>query len=98
LGELNASLSCLGARLHIRQWEECEAVVYDDLTGDTHVVDALAVEILRVIERGALPNVESLVTVFRQEFAEESDSEVATRVRRTLEGLMGIGLVVNCPL
>ncbi len=52
-----ASASCFTLiapeRLHTRRWGD-QAVVYDDRTGDTHLLGALAVDVLRQLERSPL--------------------------------------------
>lgn len=41
-----------GQRLRARQWGD-EFVVYNDMSGDTHLVDAEAMEFLRELQAGA---------------------------------------------
>lgn len=40
-------------RLHTRRWGD-QAVVYDDRTGDTHLLGALAIDVLGELRRCAL--------------------------------------------
>jgi PqqD family protein of HPr-rel-A system len=40
------------ARFRIRTWGGEEAVVYDAASGDTHLLEPLAVELLRLLEDG----------------------------------------------
>ncbi|NHZ63506.1 HPr-rel-A system PqqD family peptide chaperone [Massilia genomosp. 1] len=41
-----------GQRLHYRQWEQ-EAVLFNDLSGDTHLLDADALALLLAVHGGA---------------------------------------------
>ncbi|NHZ43618.1 HPr-rel-A system PqqD family peptide chaperone [Massilia aquatica] len=41
-----------GQRLHYRQWEQ-EAVLFNDLSGDTHLLDADALALLLAVRDGA---------------------------------------------
>lgn len=38
--------------LHLRQWDDDAAVVFDHSTGHTHLVDALAAQLLRRLHQG----------------------------------------------
>jgi PqqD family protein of HPr-rel-A system len=42
-----------GQRLRSRSWDGEDFVLYNNLSGDTHLLDAAAIEILSVLRRGA---------------------------------------------
>lgn len=42
-----------GQRLRSRSWDGEEFVLYNNLSGDTHLLDAAAIEVLNALRRGA---------------------------------------------
>jgi PqqD family protein of HPr-rel-A system len=79
--------------LHIKTWDEDESVVYDAVSGDTRLADALALVILQELERTTGCAVDQLVRRLRDECEVQSDGEIAARIEQCLHGLNRIGLV-----
>ncbi|KQV79051.1 hypothetical protein ASD15_20510 [Massilia sp. Root351] len=42
-----------GQRLRSRSWDGEEFVLYNNLSGDTHLLDAASIEVLNALQRGA---------------------------------------------
>lgn len=81
--------------LHIKTWDEDESVVYDAVSGDTHLVDPLALVILQELERTTECAVHQLVQRLRDKCEVQSDGEIAARIEQCLHGLNRIGLVTR---
>lgn len=82
-------------RFRFKVWPDDHTVVYDITSGDTHVVDALAMEILHLLQLGSDLSTEALVTDLRDVFEHESDAEIGARVEHGLYRLRRIGLVAE---
>ena len=83
-----------GQALRHRQWDE-EYVLYNDLSGDTHLLGGAAVEILLALARGPA-TVTALTALVEAEF----DIDPADAARETgalLELLQRLFLVVSDP-
>jgi PqqD family protein of HPr-rel-A system len=42
-----------GQQLHYHTWDHAEFVLYNDLSGDTHLLDADSIDLLRRLQAGA---------------------------------------------
>ena len=80
-------------RLRCKDWEGDAAVVYDIASGDTHVVDALAMELLRMLAQDAQASAESFLSELRAIYG----GEVPARVERSLGQLQELGLMAARP-
>jgi len=77
-----------------RDWDGLGAV-YDDGSGDTHLVDALAIEFLELLSRQPL-SVAQLLEQLADAIPVEMDADTATALfDRQLRGLRDLGLVTT---
>jgi PqqD family protein of HPr-rel-A system len=82
-----------GRVLLIRQWdEEALCVVYHPLNGDTHLLDALPAELLRLLTDKAYTSSE-LLDDLSDVFADVEVQEAADLLERSLATLREMGLV-----
>ncbi len=80
-----------GCRLHWKAWDQ-EFVVFDEGSGDTHLLDPLAAEVLKALEEspGEVPGLARRV-VARLDLARDTD--LHERVRELVERFVVAGLV-----
>ncbi|NHZ91379.1 HPr-rel-A system PqqD family peptide chaperone [Massilia sp. CCM 8733] len=78
-----------GQRLHYRQWEQ-EAVLFNDLSGDTHLLDADALAVLLAVRDGAAG-----LAALRAALGAEDDAEgeADCALQALLEQLASIDLI-----
>ena len=88
-----AGTSRLTDRLRCKEWEGDAAVVYNIASGDTHVVDSLAMELLRMLAQDSRASAESMLSELRAIYG----GEVPARVERSLGRLQELGLVAAWP-
>jgi PqqD family protein of HPr-rel-A system len=82
-----------GRTLLVRQWEEeALCVVYHPLNGDTHLLDALPAELLRLLTDKAYTAPELLADL-RDVFADVDAQQAADSLERSLATLREMGLV-----
>ncbi|UOD32350.1 HPr-rel-A system PqqD family peptide chaperone [Massilia violaceinigra] len=74
-----------GQRLHYRQWEQ-EAVLFNDLSGDTHLLDADALALLLAVRDGAAD-----LAALRAALAADDDAD--DELQALLEQLAAISLI-----
>lgn len=74
-----------GQRLLYRQWEQ-EAVLFNDLSGDTHLLDADALALLLAVRDGAAD-----VAALRAALAADDDAD--DELQALLEQLAAISLI-----
>lgn len=86
---------CDAGRFRTKDWGEDEAVIYDIASGDTHVMDPLAMEILDRLKCSPGLSAASLQAALGDVFEGLPDAEVALRIERCLAGLQQIGLVAG---
>lgn len=84
-----------GQKLDARVWDE-EAVVYNDLSGATHLVDAVALHLLRTLQAASATEA-ALAHAVRAEFDTDADDAVEAHVAATLLALTKLALVEPCP-
>ncbi|HEY0956999.1 MAG TPA: HPr-rel-A system PqqD family peptide chaperone [Roseateles sp.] len=76
-----------------RDWDDSLSAVYDDGSGDTHVLDALAVELLELLLRQSL-SIRQLIEILADALPDDMDADVAhTFLERQLQSLRDLGLV-----
>jgi PqqD family protein of HPr-rel-A system len=78
--------------LHWRSWDDDEYVIYSSASGDTHLINEVTAEVLRQLERSALP-FPDLVHNVAETLGIERDQQIETHVGRLLVYLDQIGLV-----
>ena len=80
-----------GCRLHWKVWDD-EFVIFDEGSGDTHLLDPLAAEVLKVLEEspGEVSGLARRI-VARLDLA--PDSDLTERVRELVERFVALGLV-----
>lgn len=77
--------------LHIEEWGE-NAVVYHSLSGDTHYLNGLAVEILKLIREQPVP-LKTLVEEICATFIIEDKTEIEQQIKQLLSQFSILGLV-----
>ncbi len=82
-----------GRNLLVRQWEEeALCVVYHPLSGDTHLLDALPAELLRLLTEKACTAPELLADL-SDVFADVNAQQAADSLERSLATLREMGLI-----
>lgn len=72
-------------------------LVFDAVTGDTHLLDHSAIEILHSLEKGSA-SVESLAEQLTDRFLPADQRQISDFITATLLQLMNIGLAVDTPV
>lgn len=83
-----------GQALAYRDWDG-EFVLYNDLSGDTHLLDDAAIELLLALQRGPA-SCAALAEVLRAAF-EIDDADLAFETRNLLDHLKHLYLVDTLP-
>lgn len=86
-----------GQRLEYRQWEQ-EAVLFNDLSGDTHLLDADALAVLLAVQGGAADLASLRLALGAQDDAgadagADDDEEADAALYALLEQLASISLI-----
>lgn len=76
-----------GQGLQYRQWDQ-EAVLFNDLSGDTHLLDADALALLLAVRDGAAD-----LAALRAALGAEDDDEANAALASMLEQLAAISLI-----
>ncbi|MDY0747261.1 HPr-rel-A system PqqD family peptide chaperone [Paucibacter sp. R3-3] len=76
-----------------RDWDDGLSAVYDDASGDTHVLDALAMELLELLMRQALSIPELAVELADAVPDDMDQATVHSFLERQLQSLLGLGLI-----
>lgn len=84
-----------GQRLHSRTWED-ESVVFNDLSGDTHLLGASALHLLHTLRAGAA-DLPALTATLQAEFDIDPDDDPATLVAELLDELRALALIDTAP-
>ena len=79
-----------------RSWDVDEYIVYSTASGDTHLLNEVAAQVLRQLERSEL-SVSDLTRDLATSFDTEFDRQSETYVENLLEYLDQIGLVESSP-
>lgn len=80
--------ACLEHRFRFKEWGEEGTVVYDIASGDTHVLDPLAMELLHMLTQDPARKTESV----RDELRGIYGGEVPSNVELSLARLEEVGL------
>jgi PqqD family protein of HPr-rel-A system len=78
-----------GSQLHWKSWDD-EFVVFDEGSGDTHLLDPLAAEVLKALEE-APGDVPALIARVGR-LGIERDPEIERHVRATIQRFLEAGL------
>ncbi len=83
--------------LHIHSWDgEPLGVVYNAISGDTHVLDPLGIELISLLKEHSLTT-ESILQVLNDVFSDTSNIEAEKIIVAALLKLADIGLIVVQP-
>lgn len=80
-----------GQQLRWRSWGD-ESVLYNDLSGDTHLLDDSAMFVLRLLQRASQPEA-SLVDALCAEFEAEHGADSARDAAELLASLSALSLI-----
>jgi PqqD family protein of HPr-rel-A system len=83
------------AQIYIRAWEnEDAAVVYDARSGDTHLIEPLALEVLRFLKNEP-GTAESLSIKLISLYAQEDHGSIIDLIPAILQDMRDVGLLVE---
>lgn len=82
--------------LHIRQWDDDAAVVFDDSTGHTHLVDALAAQVLRSLQHGEAVSTPQLAAAVTDAVHPDHRAALASALHGSVGALQSLGLLRCC--
>lgn len=80
------------ARLSFLSWDDDLAVAYDKVTGDTHLIESSAIEILKVVEKSPA-SAEAIAQELADLFSADDQYKLPEFISATLLQLRDIGLV-----
>jgi len=87
--------SCAGRdRLLVRSWSGEEGVVYDTLSGDTHLLEPLALELLQQLARGVPRSAGVLLDELADLIEDTAPESALAAIEQSLESMRRAGLVV----
>jgi PqqD family protein of HPr-rel-A system len=87
--------SCAGPdRLLVRSWSGEEGVVYDTLSGDTHLLEPLALELLRQLVTGVPRSARALLDELADLIEDTGPASALAAIEQSLESMRRAGLVV----
>ncbi len=84
-----------GQTLRLRRWED-ECVLYNDLSGDTHLLGAVAASLLDVLGGGAA-SLPELAQALCGELGVEADAELEAALAPLLDQLAHLALIETLP-
>ena len=87
--------SCVGRdRLLVRSWSGEEGVVFDSLSGDTHLLEPLALEVLQRLAPGVPRSARALVDELADLIEDATPESALAAIEQSLESMRRAGLVV----
>ena len=87
--------SCAGRdRLLVRSWGGEEGVVYDTLSGDTHLLEPLALELLQQLTLGVPRSASALLDELADLIEDTAPESALAAIEQSLEAMRRAGLVV----
>jgi PqqD family protein of HPr-rel-A system len=90
--------SCVARdRLLVRSWSGEEGVVYDTLSGDTHLLEPLALELLQRLEPDVPRSARALLDDLADVVVNDDAISALAAVEQSLESMRRAGLVVASP-
>jgi PqqD family protein of HPr-rel-A system len=81
-------------RLLVRSWSGEEGVVYDTLSGDTHLLEPLALELLRQLVTGVPRSARALLDELADLIEDTAPASALAAIEQSLESMRRAGLVV----
>ena len=81
--------------LRLRSWED-EAIVYNDLSGDTHLLSAIAVDVLTRLQAQSVDEA-GLAAQCAADWQLPDDADLRTHLHELLMTLQGLSLVEQMP-
>jgi PqqD family protein of HPr-rel-A system len=84
-------------RFRIRSWSGDEGVVFDTLSGDTHLLESLALELLHCLDAAAPRDARALLDDLADSVGDDGLESALHAVERSLESMQRVGLVVAYP-
>lgn len=85
-------------RLTFASWDEDDlAVAYDKVTGDTHLIQISAIEILRLVEKSPA-SAEAIAQELAELFSADDQYKLPEFISATLLQLRDIGLITDAPV
>lgn len=85
---MTARFTCLEQRFRFKEWIDEGTVVYDSASGDTHVLEPLAMELLHMLMQAPAQSAEFWMTELRGIYG----GEIPHRVELSLSRLRELGL------
>lgn len=83
------------ARLTFVSWDDDDlAVAYDKVSGDTHLIESLAIIILQLIEKTPA-SAEAIAQELADRFSADEQDKVPEFISATLLQLRNVGLVID---
>ena len=87
--------SCAGRdRLLVRSWSNEQGVVYDTLSGDTHLLEPLALELLQQLTPGVPRSARALLDGLANLIEDTAPESALDAIEQSLESMRRAGLVV----
>jgi PqqD family protein of HPr-rel-A system len=84
-------------RFLVRSWSGEEGVVYDTLSGDTHLLEPLALELLQRLEPGLPRSARALLDDLADAVGDDSPESALTAIEQSLASMRRVGLVIASP-
>ena len=92
------SWSCASReRFLVRSWSGEEGVAYDMLSGDTHLLTPLAVELLQRLEPDVARSAQVLLDSLEDIIVDDGPESALAAIEQSLESMRRVGLVVALP-
>ncbi len=84
-------------RFLVRSWSGDEGVAYDMLSGDTHLLEPLALELLQRLEPDVPRSARALLDSLADIIVDDGPESALTAIEQSLESMRRVGLVVATP-
>ena len=84
-------------RFLIRSWSGEEGVVYDMLSGDTHLLEPLALALFQRLDAGAPCSAGALASELAELGTDDVHESALDAVEQSLESMRRVGLVIASP-
>jgi PqqD family protein of HPr-rel-A system len=84
-------------RLLVRSWSGEEGVVYDTLSGDTHLLEPLALELLQRLQAGVPRSARALLDELADLVVVDGADSALGAIEQSLESMHRAGLVIASP-
>jgi PqqD family protein of HPr-rel-A system len=94
---MNAWSCAARERFIVRSWSGEEGVVFDTLSGDTHLLEPLALELLRHLDPGVARSARALLEYLADSIEDTPPEAALAAVEHSLESMRRVGLVIAAP-